>query len=487
MTDDSSPLLTDGTRAPGRARPPEKVRWRATSGYDAAMVAGVVLLGLGLIIGRADVALLGAPGLVAAVLARSARPARLTEAWLEEPSGPTSPGDVSATVVIDAPDEAGLAHLRINAPGHRETQVIVVARSAGEPDAEGEASEARRVALPHAVPGFAAERRGDPGFGPRRIPLTLASVRTGPQETFTVGLRAYGPAGVWEQLPGETHGKRRLVLPAASPLGRLPLPGRLRGLTGPHTSRRLGDGAELRDVHPFAPGDRLRRIDWRTTARRSPDLDTLYVRRTYATAEATAMLVVDSRDDVGPDVRTWRGYGTQRVDEPTSLDLARNAAASVATALVGAGDRVGFQDLALQRRPLPPAAGQRHLRRLLHALALAHPLDRATHHRVRPPQVPADAIVYLFTTMLDDEPLGLVRTWRELGHAVVLVDTLPDVHAVAEPHLRIGWRIARMERADRLAALRREGVPVIAWAGSQRTQAATRLEAVARENERLRR
>ncbi|MCF4120844.1 DUF58 domain-containing protein [Antribacter sp. KLBMP9083] len=451
-----NPSGGDGVPWPRRADD-DALRWRPTSAHTAAVVAGVVLLGMGIAAGRADVALLGVPALAAAVWARGTPPGRLVQARLDEPEGPTHAGELRATLRLDAPEGAGLAHLRVTAPGHRETQVVVRAADAG------------------------GSRPGDTSAVGRSLDLSLASVRTGPQETFTVGLRAYGPAGVWEQTPSDAAGHRRLVLPGAQPLGRLPLPGRLRGLTGPHTSRRLGDGSELRDVHPFAPGDRLRRIDWRATARRSPDLDPLYVRRTYATAEATAVLVVDSRDDVGPDVRTWRGYGTQRVDEPTSLDLARHAAASVATAFVDTGDRVGLEDLARRRRPLPPASGRRHLRRVLHALALAHPVDQATVHRVRPPQVPADAIVYLFSTMLDDEPVRLVRTWRELGHEVVLVDTLPDVHAVAETHLRIGWRIARMERDLRIEALASEGVPVVSWAGSQRPRAAVRLEAVARQ------
>jgi uncharacterized protein (DUF58 family) len=451
-----------GERADGRRG------WQLTSAYTAAVAAGVVLLALGVLTGRADVALVGAPGLLAAAWARSSRPtpaakpagtqparagtpAAATETEprgsLHEPEGTAAPGELTATLRLTTrPTTADVVHLRIAAAGHRTTELALAAR-------------------------------------PREVPLRLSSVRTGPQETFAIDLRG-SLHHVWEQEATQVGGTRRLVLPAAAPLGRLPLPQRLRGLTGPHSSRRLGDGAELRDIHPFTPGDRLRRIDWRTTARRSPDLDTLYVRRTYATAEATAVLVVDSRDEVGPDLRTWRGYGTLRVDEPTSLDLARHAAASVARALVEAGDRVGLEDLARRRRPLPPASGRRHLRRVIHGLALAHPKDRAAVHRVRPPQVPADAIVYLFSTVLDDEPLHLVRTWRAKGHPVVVVDTLPDVQPVTEHHLRIAWRIARLEREDRLAALAGEGVPVVGWAGSQRDRAAVRFEALARAAER---
>ncbi|MEV0891148.1 DUF58 domain-containing protein [Promicromonospora sp. NPDC050262] len=465
-------VIVPDDRSSRGERPDGAPGWQLTSAYTAAVVAGVILLALGVLAGRADLALIGVPGLLAAAWARSGRPGTVAgpgpgsgsvaeagaeaeagaaaepRGTLREPEGSAAAGELTATLHV-APGAADVVHLRIAAAGHRTTEVTLAAR---------------------ATPA-------------RDVPLRLSSVRTGPQDTFAVDLRGSLHA-TWEQEPVQVGGTRRLVLPAAAPLGRLPLPQRLRGLTGPHSSRRLGDGAELRDIHPFTPGDRRRRIDWRTTARRSPDLDTLYVRRTYATAEATAVLVVDSRDDVGPDLHTWRGYGTLRVDEPTSLDLARHAAASVARALVEGGDRVGLEDLARRRRPLPPASGRRHLRRIVHGLALAHPKDRASVHRVRPPQVPADAIVYLFTTVLDDEPLHLVRTWRTKGHPVVVIDTLPDVHPVTESHLRIAWRIARLERDDRLAALTGEGVPVIRWAGSARDQAAIRFETLARAAER---
>lgn len=442
---------------PGRTTPDTPTGWRPTSAHTAAVVTGILLLTLAVIAGRADLALIGVPGLLAAAWATTTRPTTPLTATLHDPTGPTPPGELTATLhLTTTPDTADTVHLRITAPGHRDTHLALAAHA--RPAASGDSTDS-------------AEER--------RVPLRLSSARTGPQETFTVDVRGARHA-TWEEEPTTIRGANRLVLPGGVPLGRLPLPQRLRGLTGPHSSRRLGDGSELRDIHPFTPGDRLRRIDWRTTARRSPELDTLYVRRTYSSAEATAVLVVDSRDDVGPDLRTWRGYGTLRVDEPTSLDLARHAAASVAQALVEAGDRVGLEDLARRRRPLPPASGRRHLRRVVHGLALAHPSGRATGHRVRPPQVPADAVVYLFTTVLDDEPLQLVRTWRTKGHPVIVIDTLPDLHPAIEHHLWIAWRIAHLERENRLAALTGEGVPVIRWAGSARDQAAVRFEALAR-------
>jgi uncharacterized protein (DUF58 family) len=423
------------------------VAWDVTSSGAAGVAVGVVVLAFGLLTGRAEVALMGVPLLLGALWTGrpgaldAARPTTPTRARLETPDEAVTAGELQADLELGPPPGAELVQVRVSAPGHRRVDVVVPA-------------------------------------GHRRLALRLSAVRTGPQHTFHADVRGYGAGGATAEDPLSVDAADRLVLPAATPLGSVPLPQRLRGLTGPHTSRRLGDGSELRDVHLFTPGDQVRRIDWRTTARRSPDLDELYVRRTYATAEATVVLVLDSRDDVGPDLATWRGSGPQRVDEPTSLDLARNAAASVATTLVEGGDRVGLEDLGRRRRPLPPAAGRRHLRRLLHGLALSHPVG-TPGRRLRPPQLPADAFVYLFTTALDDEAVRLARYWRETGHGVVVVDTLPDVRPARGEHMRLAWRITRMERDDRLGVLAAEGVPVLRWAGSARDEARVRLEALA--------
>lgn len=433
------PARLAGVGPRGRvSKPPEPGSpWRSV-GLTAAATAAVVLFIIGLALGRPDAALLGVPALLAAVFSRTKPPAGRQTAT-EEPARPDSTG-IESTLRL-AGGQATLA--RAAAAGHRPVEFIA------------------------AIP-----RRGE-----RAIRLRLASVRTGPQQTAIVDL--LGVQDGWEQDPRSVGGSERLVLPTSRRLDGVPLPRRLRGLTGLRPSRRSGDGSELRDVHPFTPGDRLKRIDWRTTARRSPNLDILYVRRSFADAEAVAMLVVDSRDDVGPDLRSWRGFSEQRVDEVTSLDLARHAAASVARALVEAGDRVGLVDLGLEARPLPPAAGRRQLRRVLHGLALARPVGQP-HPIVRPPQVPADALVYLFSTVLDQEAVQLARTWRGLGHPVVLIDTLPDVRPAVAAHLAIAWRILRMERQVRLDELAREGVPIVRWAGSAGKDAVSQLDALAR-------
>ena len=243
----------------------------------------------------------------------------------------------------------------------------------------------------------------------------------------------------------------------------LPLPARMRGLTGQHDSRRPGQGGGLRDVHPFQPGDAIRQVDWKVTARRSPGLEQLYVRRTMALGEAAVVLVVDSRDEVGPDPTTWSGIRAIRPDDATSLDLAREAAMTVAEGYLSVGDRVAVEDLGVRRRGLRPGTGRHQLDRVVQQLALLRP-EGDPPIRLRPPRIPSGSLVYVLSTFLDAEAADMARAWRRSGQSVIAVDMLPvlrtrglDAAALARPapgphRARRPARGARTDRRRRCCA-----------------------------------
>jgi uncharacterized protein (DUF58 family) len=416
------------------------------------VVAGCVLLVFGGVVGRPDVAVLGAPLVAAAAWGWLRRPRGPgSQAGLRAPTGPLRTGEVAAT--LELPAEAGVetVRLRVNAPGHRPTEAIV---------------------------------RADRD---RALRLAIETVRTGRLAVFPVDYAASGPEDVVRSSPRSLPALSVTLLPRTRPLRELPLPFRLQGLTGGHDSRRAGDGGDLRDVNLFTPGDRLRRIDWRVTARRAASspagarLTDLYVRRTFATADATVMLVIDSRDEVGPDVATWGDLDQPRQDEATSLDIAREAAASLAQHYLERGDRVGMEDLGRFRTPVVPAGGRRHLHRLLQRLVLAAP-EGSPPRRVRPPHVPSGALVVLFSTFLDDEAAAMSVLWRSAGHRVLVVDVLPAPDAGAlRPMQAVAFEILRLERAERLRELSRSGIEVVRWeGGGDEPDAAVALAALAR-------
>ena len=395
---------------------------------------GGLLLVVGLLTGRADVAALGVPLLLSVAWGISRRPVTTTVATLSEPRHVSRPSRIEATLGLDPAPGVESARLCVSAPEHRDVEVLVDARKR------------------------------------RELPVSLATARTGRQDVFRTDRMDVSSGGVLRAHPTAIGAATVVVLPQASPLNELPLPPRLHGLTGSHRSSQPGDGGELRDIAVFGPGDRLRRIDWKATARRAGSggghggVTDLYVRRTFATSDAHVLLVLDARDEVGPEVTTW-DHGDVHPDDATSLDTARRAAASLARRYLDQGDRVGLVELGGRGRRLRPGGGRRHLDQLVHHLALAAPEGRPAA-LARAPQIPSNALVLVFSTFLDDEAAQLARRWRYAGHRTAAVDVAPAAATAAlPPQLRTAYRIVQMEREDRLASLEAAGVDVVRWSG----------------------
>ena len=420
--------------------------WRLAPAAIGWLGGGVVLLVLGVVARRPDVVAIATPLLIGLAWGTSRRPQWVPTARLSGDDQPTgSTGTVDAEVEIAPAERPTALALRVRAPGHRPSDVLVV-----------------------------AERR--------TLRVSMRTVRTGRRELFGLAHRAVAADALTSTGVATDRPLTMTILPSARALEDLPLPFRLQGLTGPHGSRRAGSGGDLHDVAVFAPGDRLRRIDWRVTARMNTapavfgaaargdrtgradrTINRLYVRRTFATADATVMLVIDSRDQIGPRVATWGDATRLREDESTSLDIARHAAISLARQYVSAGDRVGLEDLGKLRRPAPPAGGRRQLQLLTQQLALAEPEGEPTP-RQRIPRLPSGALILVFSTFLDDDAAAMARTWRRAGHRVLAVDTLPRLLISGIPErLYIAYRIVAMERADRIHQLAAVGVETLTW------------------------
>jgi uncharacterized protein (DUF58 family) len=415
--------------------------WTWTAAPAVAVGLGVVLAAAGLVLGRPDVALLGAPLLVTAALG-----------WQRARAGEASV-DVSVEVPVDAPVGAAVG-AGSRSVGYRVT-------TAAPPGAE--------LALVHL--SLVGGRSRTLALAPSTTALTgrvaLLGV-SGPQEVVRASLGLVAPDGGLVAGPLGPVTAERVLAPASSPVRDLPLPPGLRGLSGVHDSSRPGQGGDFRDVGPFTPGDRLRRIDWRATARRSRvagEVTDLYVRRTLATSDAAAVVVVDSRDDVGEVLAQWSSNraGLRGV---SSLHLARQAASAIAAGTVRRGDRVAFCDLGAHGRATTVGSGDRHLRRVLAAVATTRAAGPLAGVRRLPP-VPPSALVYVLSTFLDDVAGSAARTWRSRGHRVVAVDVLPAPRlGGSTAQQRLAHRVVAAEREDRLDDLRAVGVEVVSWAGA---------------------
>lgn len=387
----------------------------------------------GLLTGRADIAVVGVPLLLSVVWGLARRPAGFAVKELGEPRYVRPRSRIEAVLVVEPAAGVPASLLRVGAPGHHTREVLIDVRNR------------------------------------RELRLSFVTARTGHQDAFVVDDIDSGVEAVLRADPCTVGPSTVTVLPQATPPEKLPLPPRLRGLTGAHPSSRPGDGGDLRDIAPWGPGDRLRHIDWKTTARRAGPgarLGTaaapLYVQRTFTTSEAHVVLVPDVRDAVGPDVSTWNS-GDVHPHDTTSLDVIRRAAASLARRYLDQGDRVGLLELGPGARPVRPAGGRRQLSRIVHRLAAAQPREEPTA-LVHAPHMAPGALVVVLSTFLDDDAARLARMWRQRGHRTVAVDALPrPALDHLSPRARTALRIVRMEREDRLAALAGAGVEVVAW------------------------
>lgn len=414
--------------------------WTVTSALAWAAGVGVLLLAVGALLGRPDVGLLGLAPTLAAAHASRVRPRG--QVWVDPGETPDAGvGELVHTYRLAVPAGCTAVRLRATRPEHGTTEALV------------------------AVPGR------------RDVTLFARSVRTGPQPMFHVEHQGIGVAGLLVGPPGDVPADLVTVLPRGRGMPALPLPTRLRGLTGQHDSRRPGQGGGLRDVHPFVPGDSARQVDWKVTARRSPRLEQLYVRRTTALGEALVVLVVDSRDEVGPDPVTWSGMQPIRPDDATSLDIARQAAVTVAEGYLAVGDRVAVEDLGVRRRQLRPGTGRRQLDRVVQQLAMVAP-EGDPPRRVRPPRLPAGSLVYVFSTFLDPEAADMARAWRRSGQAVIAVDVMPRVRTGRlDARHWLAYRLVTLERRDRLDELVAAGVELVHWADVAQTTERLQLAA----------
>jgi uncharacterized protein (DUF58 family) len=235
------------------------------------------------------------------------------------------------------------------------------------------------------------------------------------------------------------------------------------GLVGLHRSRRPGEGTELAGVRPFRTGDRLRRINWKVSARTRE----LHVTSTWSDRDTEVVILLDTGAEVGI---------SEGIDgRSSSLDTAVRAAASIAEHYLRHGDRVRLIDTGTTVGGVRAGSGRSHLRRILDVLVHADRKGRqqdenqlARRHRIR-----SDSLVIVLSPLLGKAMLGYIVTLVHSGCTVIAVDTLPpDVADVIDLEQHdakawpLAWRLRLLERRAELDRLGDLGVPTVGWRGA---------------------
>jgi uncharacterized protein (DUF58 family) len=310
------------------------------------------------------------------------------------------------------------------------------------------------LVVPVAVDADLQEGPHQPEDGTGRALIwTLAPRRWGRHDVGPVRLRAVTAFGLYET-SFEVPVGRITVYPGGgtvtTPMAPRELPARL----GEHASRALGSGVEFGGVRPFAPGDRRRDVDWRTSAKHQQ----LFVRQ-YADERAVDIaLLLDVGSDAG---------------EPghSSLDLTVRAATGLAHSYLRIHDRVGLVTLGGWTRWLTPDSSVRQLHRIAELVMDVQGDDTKIEtglNRVPRAVLKPGTFVVVLTPMLDRRALDAVQDLHSRGLGMLVVDVLisePDVGnrtGLTELALRL-WRLERDAVRVELSHL---GVPLIRWDGS---------------------
>ena len=290
-------------------------------------------------------------------------------------------------------------------------------------------------------------RRGET----RTLELRLRARRWGGYAVGRLHLRATGPFGLLvEEARVGTPAPLR-VYPREQELRRLVAPRETQLTAGNEVARVKGDGIEFADVRPFAPGDRIRRINWRASARRGE----LWVNEAHPERNTDVVLFLDSFAEA-----RRQGRGT--------LDLAVRAAASIADSYLARRDRVGLVGFGGVLRWLLPGSGAVQAYRIADALldteivfSYAWKDVEVLPARTLPPQ----ALGLAHSPLLDDRAVGALLDLRARGFDLAVVDVSPiPFSPPGRGELdELAYRLWRLRREALRFAYERAGVAVAEW------------------------
>jgi uncharacterized protein (DUF58 family) len=374
----------------------------------------------GLVVGRVELVALAAPFALAAVIGASLVRDPLVDASLELDRDRVLEDDrVALTIELTSQEGADRVELLLTAP--RELRI--------------EGGQARAIAL----------------AGARQLELPIHCARWG---AFAVGpalLRASDRLGfhAWESRAGVRQPLR--VYPSVETMRTLLAPLETQAFIGNQLSRAKGDGIEFADIRGWEPGDRVRSINWRATARRGA----LHVNQQHPERNTDVVLFLDTFADVRSGTR-----GT--------LDLTVRAAASLAHRYLQRKDRVGVVSFGGFASWLLPSSGTRQLYRIVDSLLQMDIVltFAAKGIDILPPRtLPPKALVLALTPLLDPRSAGALLDLRARGFDLVVIEVspLPFVDAGGDKLARLAYRLWRLSRESLRLRYEQAGVPVVEW------------------------
>ncbi len=286
-----------------------------------------------------------------------------------------------------------------------------------------------------------ADKRGTA----HQLTMRVCAQRWG-RYTIPVEVQTVSTSGLWIGAPMRLPAAEVRVYPLADPDDVALPPADLPDRIGTHLTRHHGPGVEYADIREYVPGDSLRTVNWRVSARRG---------RLHVTDRLT-----DRAADVVVLIDTY-----PQPSGPATIATERSArgAAQLVQSVLQRGDRAGVVLLGSAPRWLTPDIGRHQFYRLLDAILDAGEWHSHSTSALAPrAAMPPNAIVVAFSTLLNAD-FGLALTdLRRRGHPVLVVDVLDHSPFREEPDPIVArwWRLERSRMYRNIAVT---GVDVVRW------------------------
>ena len=285
----------------------------------------------------------------------------------------------------------------------------------------------------------------------RELPLDIRCTRWGVFELGRIDVRARDVLRLvtWEARFERPH--RIKAYPTQMTLRQLLAPLETQAFAGSDVARVKGDGVEYADIRDFVPGDRVRSINWRASARRQG----LVVNERHPERNTDVVLFLDS-------------FGDVRAGGVSVLEEAVRAGASLATRYLERRDRVGLVGFGGVLRWLQPGMGETQRYRLIETMIETGVEPTYTWRDVNliPARIlPAKSLVLALSPLVDQRFLAALEDLRarRFDVAVLEVDPVPLVQPGPSEADRLAYRLWLLEREvirSRLAAL---GIGIATW------------------------
>jgi uncharacterized protein (DUF58 family) len=250
------------------------------------------------------------------------------------------------------------------------------------------------------------------------------------------------------------------VYPRPESVRALPRPAATHVGAGNYVTRIRGEGLEFADLRPHVPGDRLRQVNWRVSARRNR----LYVNEYHPERNADVILFLDSFTNTAGG-----GGGT--------IDLTVRAAAALARAYLQTRDRVGIVGFGGVLRWVLPSSGTTQVYRILDSLIDTQVVASYAWRDVAviPGRtLPPNALVIALSPLLDGRSVDALLDLRSRGYDLCVIDVSP-VPFAKRPDSgvdAVAYDIWVLRRDALRHRLQRAGIAVAEWLEGVPLQAA---------------